>query len=267
MDYRWAFKYYKKHLFIFLSFYWSKLIGRKFFVVKIDDTPIKISFIHPYQHHIAKFLNKDEFEKQLLMMWKKQSEKIKNGTVLDIGSYNGIYGLVAATVSPTSTVYIFEPDPINFEHININIQLNNLRNVRVIKKAVSDKVQTLQFRKHSGGTGGNLEAKKAGNDYFDVTCTSLENWSKENNNIVPNLIKFDIEGAEYLAFLGAFELLKNSKDTQILLEVHQVFLQRFNNTTEQIWDVLDKLGFEAIWLDQNPLTTHYWLYKSCKYQN
>lgn len=256
LDLKWALKYYKKNISIRLNYLISKLLNKKFLNIIIDGITLKLFFSHPYHYLIAKSFKKNEFERQLLEIWKKQSKKI-GGVILDIGGYNGIYGLVAASANPNAEIFIFEPDQINYEHIACNIEKNNLKNIKVVKKAVFNKTGVVHFREHNGGTGGNIQNDEAGE--MTVECISLDDWAKANNK-TPTLIKIDVEGAEYKALAGGQTALSNP-NLQILLEIHTHFLQRFNNTVDELWNLLDKLQFDSIWLDENQLTLHHWLFK------
>ncbi|MDO8499665.1 MAG: FkbM family methyltransferase [bacterium] len=177
-----------------------------------------------------------------------------------MGGYNGIFGLISAKVNPTAEVFIFEPEPENFKHIQNNITLNGLANVTVLRMAISDKKGTVKFRDHAGGTGGNI-AETDGLEDIEVACTTIDSWLEENKK-TPTLIKLDIEGAEFRALQGMSKLLTMSSDLKILLEVHQMFLERFGNSEKEIWKLFQNMKYDSIWLDQNRLTTHYWVYKS-----
>jgi len=151
----WRFRYYKKWLWIYFYYYSSKIQNRKFFEADIEGVKVKLGFSHPYQHLMARHLSRGKHESNLLALWKRESEKLEPGSaVLDIGGYNGVYGLLSALVTPDSEIFIFEPDKINTAEIRNNCALNNLKNVAIVALAISDKTGKAFFREHPGGTGG-----------------------------------------------------------------------------------------------------------------
>lgn len=79
LNWAWLYKYSKKILIIHSTYLWSKITGRKFWEIDTDGVKIKLTFSHPYQHLLARALNKGDHEMYLLTMWKKQSEKTVGG--------------------------------------------------------------------------------------------------------------------------------------------------------------------------------------------
>lgn len=256
LSWSWAFRYYKKRLLMNLSYYWSQFRGRSFWEINIDGLKLKMSFSHPYHHLFARRISKGKHEVNLLLMWKKQAEAVQ-GDILDLGGYSGIFGLIAAIASPHSKIYIFEPDPVNFKHIQDNIALNHFKNVFPVQAAVFDRSGPVSFKKHEGGEAGNI-AKGEGD--FQLPCVTIDGWVAQNK-LTPVLIKMDVEGAEYRALLGSKKLLSEAENLKILLEVHYNFLQRFGDTEADIWRLLSGLGYGAIFLDICEYNRHYWVYK------
>lgn len=261
LNWPWVYRFLKKYAFIYSTYGISKLRGRKFWNIDIDGAVIKLSFVHPYHHLIARHLHKGDHEVQLLKMWKNNrvGGGKKGAVILDIGGYNGIFGLISAHTNPNAEVFIFEPDPTNYQQIVVNVSLNKLTNITVLQMAVSDKKGTVQFRDHKGGTGGNI-SEKGEFATLEVPCTTVDEWAHKYNKI-PTLIKWDIEGAEYRGLVGMQNLFAKTKNIQMLLEVHQLFLERFGNTEKEIADLLSQHKYAALWLDQNKYTTHYWVYQ------
>ncbi|OGY90818.1 MAG: hypothetical protein A3H70_03750 [Candidatus Komeilibacteria bacterium RIFCSPLOWO2_02_FULL_48_11] len=250
LDWRWAGKYYKKKIKQYLGYLGSKLKGKKYWEVSIEGVKIKLSFSNYYQHHLANLSSQGRQENQLLKIWKKQSEN-KN-IVVDLGGYNGIFGLISAAANPASRVYIFEPDTINYNHIKVNINLNQVKNVEVVKAAVADQTGPVSFNLHAGGPGGSIA-----DSGLEVDCWKLDDFFQHRE--LPTLMKFDIEGAECRALLGAKQILIKNKPA-MLLEVHQKFLSRYGDSTQVIDRFLQAIGYKKLWLDQNEFTTHYWVH-------
>ena len=100
----WRFRYYKKWIWIYFYYYLSKIQNRNFFEADIGGVKIKLGFTHPYQHLMARHFSRGEHESNLLALWKRESEGLEPGSaILDIGGYNGVYGLLSAlTAEPTS---------------------------------------------------------------------------------------------------------------------------------------------------------------------
>ena len=66
--------------------------------------------------------------------------------VIDIGANFGVYTLsIAQLVGPTATVWSFEPAPQTADFLEASIVLNNFRNVKVLRYAVSHSSGTAQF--------------------------------------------------------------------------------------------------------------------------
>lgn len=244
--YYWALQYYKKHFLKSIRFYFDYMRKKTFYEVMINGTQLKLFFSHPYHHLIVKELHKNKCEYTLLSIWQEACKDAD--TILDIGSYNGIYALVAVKANPKATVVAYEPDKINCKHI-IGNQIQNNLSFKIQDCAVADKSGFLNFASHDGGTGGSI-----GNGQ-PVLCTILDNEYSEGKI----LIKLDVEGSEYDVLKGATETLK--KDVTILLEVHKEFIKKQGHTVDELFALIKERGYRLLWLDENPLTAHYWMYK------
>ncbi len=226
--------HYRKKCWIYLPFYFSRIRGKKTFIANYYGIPLLMYADTHYQHHILLWQRHGWYEPHILEEWKKLCEG-KN-CILDVGGYNGLFGIIAAKLNPDAKVFIFEPDEINFRHTSKNIELNNLANVKVLKIAISDKDGEVIFGGHAGGTGPHIGAGTN-----KVKTITIDSFLKENS-IKPDLMKIDVEGAEFLLFEGGKEFFSGSANPQILLEVHPVFLKNFNSSDEELFAKINSYG-------------------------
>jgi len=79
-------------------------------------------------------------------------------------------------------------------------------------------------------------------EFYSIKAVKLDDFVKENN-ISPDLIKIDTEGAEFHILQGGAEYLKEH-DPVICLEVHAKWLEKLGITTRQLVDLLDSFGYK-----------------------
>ena len=152
-----------------------------------------------------------EYRKQRLFV-ETVREKM---TVYDIGANVGFYTLLSSTLTKIKgKVFAFEPLSANVEYLKKHINLNNLQNVTVIKKAISRKQGDMLFLTGNDRSQGHL----TDNGDIKVAVTTIDNFIEEGN-LPPDIIKLDIEGAEYEALLGADTALK-AYNPVIFLSLH-----------------------------------------------
>ena len=144
-----------------------------------------------------------EFDKQILF-----EKYVKPGMVVyDIGANAGFYTLLSAVLTGSNgKVFAFEPVPQNIFYIKKHLGLNKITNTVVVEKAVSDKISKLKFDLSSNPSMGHFSE----NGKIEVEAISLDEFTKQGNPL-PDLIKMDIEGAEFDALIGAKEILKTKK--------------------------------------------------------
>ena len=157
-----------------------------------------------------------ELDKQVLF-----SKYIKSGmTVFDVGANVGYYSLLASLLTGNEgKVFSFEPLPENIAYLKKHIELNKLKNVRVVENAVSNEVSKLRFT----ATDNRSMSHISNEGEIEIETTNLDEFIKEGNPL-PDLIKMDIEGAEFDALAGAKELLKRKKPV-IFLATHSAELR------------------------------------------
>ena len=127
-------------------------------------------------------------------------EKIKKGDILDVGGYIGDSAIVLANYS---RVHVFEPVTQNYEALLKTINLNQSKfAITPYKLGLGKEHQTLFI-----------------NIYEESQINTLDEVVKKYN-IVPSLIKIDIEGAEEDFLLGAIETIKHYKPAIILSIYH-----------------------------------------------
>ncbi|MBL7817131.1 MAG: FkbM family methyltransferase [Saprospiraceae bacterium] len=174
---------------------------------------------------------------------KKFEEEVKpNFTVLDIGANIGLFSLLGSKlVGNGGRIISFEPSKKTFDACSANLALNGCTNVTVEQLALGD-------------TEGGIFMGNADNDALNfvdpnnakgeqVRLTTLDNYLKINNIQKVDFIKIDIEGAEYLCFKGAIELLTTHKP-KIIMECNERWCKRFGYSVFELLSFLSQFGYQ-----------------------
>lgn len=222
-----------------LPFFISRLIGRRHWTVTIRGTSVRLGFLTPLHHDIARQESEKGIEKDVLEQWMQ----LPGSVVYDIGGYNGLFGIAYAAQYPHSRVTIFEPDQINFSQIQHNIRLNNLANCSVERVALSDTTGTVRFSQ--GGRSKERIVKEGGSE---VPTFPLSHYPPAD------LMKIDVEGAEGKVLRGL------TYPTTIVMELHSSeYLAQYNDTPETIWKRIEELNLSRTLLNDRDSEQHYLL--------
>jgi FkbM family methyltransferase len=142
----------------------------------------------------------------------------KNSIVIEGGAYIGVHTLKLAYLS--RYVYAFEPMPQSNTTLLNNIKLNNIENVFVYRKGLSDKPGTTTYEWSEvdnpgcSGLANNPLGKPNSRNLFENSESKIEVnlINIDSLNLVQvDFIKLDIEGYEILAIKGAIETIKRCK--------------------------------------------------------
>jgi FkbM family methyltransferase len=156
---------------------------------------------------------------------------LKPGDVfIDAGANEGFFTVIGSgLVGPAGRVVAVEPQGRLQAVIRRNLELNQCGNVSVVQAALSGERGTLSLALTS-------EMDPGGSSLFRMTKYKLPEESvrvitlgdllHEAQITVCQLMKVDIEGAEYDAFLAAGELLRSGLIRNIALEIHNTILAR-----------------------------------------
>lgn len=136
----------------------------------------------------------------------------KGDVVIDAGANVGDFTIKAAIkVGKFGKVIALEPNAHNVQILKKNIERNNLQNVVIIEKALSNKDGTTLFS--GNGVGASIMDNSQGITVETVSFKSLfETYCKATEKVV---VKMDIEGAEQLVF----------KDPKFLERVREISME------------------------------------------
>jgi FkbM family methyltransferase len=198
-------------------------------------------------------INRNEF----INMTIREDEIIEHFTpkrgdiVVDIGAHIGHYTIIASKrVGANGKVVAIEASPSNFEILNRNIRLNQLTNIISLNHVVYSKETKIKLYlpgEESGNTIYNtVISDRARNEdkFVEVNANTLDYLlqSKGIKQEQINWIKIDVEGAEFEVLKGAANILSNSKDIAILIEIHN--LRDSTNLYRPIVEFLNLYNFK-----------------------
>jgi FkbM family methyltransferase len=161
--------------------------------------------------------------------------------VFDIGAHIGFSALYfAKAVGTNGKVVTFEPNTFNIERINLILAENPelASRIKVVQAAISDKNGTEDFifsdNVDNGTSSGSFIENahtifekpdyetKGGFKRVQVKTMELDSLLEDASYPIPDVLKIDIEGAEYLALGGAKNLIEKHKPL-LLIEIHSIF--------------------------------------------
>ncbi|MBE2256580.1 MAG: FkbM family methyltransferase [Ignavibacteria bacterium] len=145
----------------------------------------------------------NKWEKTSIILWENFAKY--SSCIFDVGSNVGIYSLVAATINKKSEIFAFVPDSIAFNRLNKNIKLNKF-NIYSNNVVVTDKSGLSTFYQNNNSLISSLE-KDLNSFPIEIESVSINDFCKINN-VIPQLIKIDVEGFENLVFDGMVDLFK-----------------------------------------------------------
>jgi FkbM family methyltransferase len=154
---------------------------------------------------------------------------------IDIGANIGYFSLLAARlVGKEGRVVSFEPFQQNVQLLHASLKLNGFDNVEVYPFAVADKNALLAY----DNMGSNGVVSEAASDLSSLLLTTLV-WSITLDSLLRDIpgidvIKIDVEGAEYLAMIGGLELLKKCRPT-IFSEFSPPALENVSKVSAEIY--------------------------------
>ncbi len=167
----------------------------------------------------------------------------KGDVVLECGSHHGCSTiLLSSWVGASGKVVAFEPFPANFEILEKNVRLNNLRNVLPRMEALGAASGTITFDEASSAV------TSSGNGVH-VKVSRLDEYEHLN----PTFLKIDVEGFEMQVLRGAKNILW--KRPKLAIELHTELLPQFGASVEDIFGLIGVENYR-VWIqrrdDQQP---------------
>jgi len=172
--------------------------------------------------------------------------------VLDIGAHIGLVSMpVSQVLAPQGMVYAFEPAQANLVYLHKHLAMNDIDNVEVVEQLVGGLDQDrVRFFEQKVATGQNsMVVKKNHAAYFETQRpqTTLNTFCVEQG-LIPEVIKIDVEGAEWDVLKGGDRVLVKSRP-KIFLSVHPAELKLMGRSIAQLLKLIDELGFELLEMD------------------
>lgn len=177
------------------------------------------------------------------------------GTFFDVGAHYGWISMAAANrVGRTGRVVSFEPSPVLVDILACHRRFNRLRQMQIVQAAVSNTDdQKSPFFLINDGLSVRNSLTIGGRDTPYVhpdnkTRTTVRSLTLDSftasSGIVPDLVKIDVEGAEWLVLEGAAQLLA-THHPDLIVGVHPFWLPA-SHSVDQILGFLEQLGYQVL---------------------
>ena len=203
-------------------------------------------------------LNFDSYEKEEIIMMSSliyQMGSRQSLIFFDVGTNIGWYSIFFAKNFPQLKVFSFEPIPKTFNYLIKNITLNDLNDkIKAYNFGFSDKNEELIFYYYPEGSVNASAVNLSGlQNVEQLKCQvkKMDDFSSINN-IYPDFIKCDVEGAEFFVFKGGLDTLQKSYPV-VFSEMLRKWSAKFNYHPNEIIKLFCQIGYECFIVKENKL--------------
>lgn len=169
---------------------------------------------------------------------------------IDVGANIGIYSLLAAAVIKKGKIYSFEPVTSVLDDLYQNISLNGLGDmIEVVEKVVSDKTGYSEFIAEDISEYSHITSNKTANS-LSLPSVRLDDFCRNKKISFVDIIKIDVEGAEFQVLKGLEDYLKRGKVGTLIIELNRTN-QFFGKRSSGIIEYLRKLNYNVFKFNKN----------------
>jgi FkbM family methyltransferase len=151
-----------------------------------------------------------------------------DAVVFDVGANVGRYSAEVLQLSPSATVYAFEPHPKTFAALKANISDPRLHAINVAVGERSGVASLFDYKTRDGSSHASVhrgvieEIHKAAPVEHAVNVISLEEYAAENDIEHVDLLKIDTEGGELDALKGFRRYIEAGKVGAVQFEFNEM---------------------------------------------
>jgi FkbM family methyltransferase len=161
-------------------------------------------------------------------------------TFVDVGANIGAHTIHGARlIGNKGTVFSFEADPNTFTLLRRNVALNHINNVTLFNRCISHKRELLAFNVSTNTARSSLLRK--GSSQLLLLASTLDELLPRQLQI--DLLKIDVEGADYLVLAGARRIFKERPPRIVVVEV--------SSRSQEIQDFLLSHNYRLYRFDRN----------------
>ncbi len=191
------------------------LLGGKNKIINFGSFKMQITPNKHVDDVITLFIANGSYEPITTQVFKKLL--VAGDVVVDAGANIGYFSLLSASiVGTTGKVLAFEPEPNNMATLQQNIAINNFSNIYPYQYALSDHVGRDRFYISANDPAHSLVKSKLHISSIFVNVEKLDNFIPSGQ---VKLIKVDTEGNELSVLKGAENVIKRSREINLIVEI------------------------------------------------
>ena len=161
----------------------------------------------------------------------------KDGIFIDVGAHIGKYTVMVGKQLKIGKIVSIEADSENFRMLKENIALNDLKNVTALNLAAfRENGEVSLYRTISRNTGVYSIYSSGNTQALNVRAMKLDDIIDSMGFERVDLLKIDVESAEYDVLLGAMKTLRITKMV--------IFEALWGEKSEKCKELLIKMGFK-----------------------
>ena len=198
--------------------------------------------------HTSIWWNKKKLEPDLTKLFEKiikqLDHKKEDGCFYDIGANIGLYSWLCRDLSSNRTILAFEPDPKNFQLLQMTKENSKIKDVNLFNIALSNRMETVSFQQDTltSATGMISDGQTPWIEKYlgqetnsiQVKTDYLDNKTFKTHE--PSLIKIDVEGHELEVIKSGEKKLSQCKPL--------LLIESFAPNLERVVNFLTKLGYK-----------------------
>ncbi|MGB6975935.1 MAG: FkbM family methyltransferase [Gammaproteobacteria bacterium] len=182
---------------------------------------------------------------------------LHDGSVfIDVGAHIGIHTLFAAALTGINgRVYAIEPNPVIYELLRSNLEINGfLDKVKIYKGAASDTNETVPFEcfpEHPAMSSFRLSDKRVSRfngsrEKINVPTVILDDLLEQDINNI-SIVKIDVEGFENKVLRGCSNLIDKNKDVCFIVEHERSLAEEAlgAKAVEETLNIFERSEFQA----------------------